>query len=194
MTMILEPEARLTPERRRLGQNRARQTVDQLTAPRERQREARQYAEQWYQALLCWQVEHSRVPTPAVTYSGFADRWGYVTTLGEVLPDQATMLRLPTGQYLEGEVAQIITRMGLSTAKETRESGRLLDALRRPEARKPESLLRAGASWARDASRMAAWGLAVLSLAVVLRDEQAEAHLVYCRQVMGHPDKMEGDE
>ena len=70
--------------------------------------------------------------------------------------------------------------MQRSSTFETSENGHLLDALRDPTQRKPESLLREDGRWMRQTSP--AWALAVLSLAVVLRDGYAGQYLPYCRR------------
>lgn len=186
MTLVLTPEATLPmpPERRRYV-SRGRQSTQALTLPREQAREARQYAQRWYVALSDWQVERALVRIPAVSYAGFADRWGYVSTLGEFLPDQCTMLELPIGQHLEGEVGQIISTMQASSVTATRQCGDLLHLIRTPGSRKPDSLLNGAGQWQPDAPRMAAYALACLSLAVVLRDTRAEFYLPYLRGVAG---------
>ena len=180
MTLTLEAPS-MPPERRR-PRLQLRQAAQQQ---RTHATQARQYAELWYQALLAWEVEHGSVPVPRNNYTDFRNRMhGGISTLGEFLPAQATMLILPSGEYLEGEVSQMIKAMQRSSTFETSENGHLLDALRDPTQRKPTSLLREGDRWERDAPRMAAWALAVLSLAVALRDEHAGQYLAYCRRVM----------
>ena len=178
-------EAPLTPERRR-PRLQLRQAAQQQ---RTHAQQARQYAERWYQALLAWKVEHGSVPVPRNNYTDFRNRMhGGISTLGEFLPTQATMLILPSGEYRETEVAQIISAMQASSAFETSENGHLLDALRNPGQRKPSTLLRENGGWQPDASRHAAWALAVLSLASALRDTHAGQYLPYCRRVMDRPD------
>ena len=143
--------------------------------------QARAYAQQWYAALLAWEVETPRMVRPLVSYQAQRDhREGNLSTLGEFLPDQKCMLSLPNGQHLEGEVSQIINRMMLSGALEAAENGHLLDSLRDPTQRKPEGLLRPDGRWQRQTSP--AYALAVLSLAVQLRDGMAVQYLGYCRR------------
>ena len=147
--------------------------------------QARQYAELWFQALLAWKVEHGRVLVARNNYTDFRNRMhGGISTLGEFLPAKATMLILPSGEYLEGEVSQIIKTMQRSSTFETSENGHLLDALRDPTQRKPSTLLREDATWGPRSGEMAGWALAVLSLAVALRDTQAGQFLPYFRRVM----------
>ena len=175
--MTLTLEAPLTPERRR-PRLQLRQAAQQH---RTHAQQARAYANLWYLALLAWKVEHGRVLVAKNNYTDFRNRMhGGISTLGEFLPAQATMLILPSGEYLEGEVSQMIKAMQRSSTFETSENGHLLDALRDPTQRKPETLLREDGRWMRQTCP--AWALAVLTLAVQLRDEAADQHIGYCRR------------
>lgn len=125
MTALLL-EAPLTPERRR-----PRLQLRQLAQERRTHaQEARQYAELWYQALLAWRVEYGRPRVPVISYQAMRDHRQGISTLGEFLPDRPNHLRLPSGDYLETEVGQIISTMLTSSAFEVSENGHLLDALR----------------------------------------------------------------
>ena len=168
----------MPPERRRYARVLERELARE---ERTHAQQARAYAQLWYLALLAWEVEHGRVLVARNNYTDFRNRMhGGISTLGEFLPDQATMLNLPSGQYRETEVGQIISTMMQSGAFETSENGHLLDALRDPSQRKPEGLLRPDGTWQRQTSP--AYALAVLSLAVQLRDGMAVQYLSYCRR------------
>ena len=177
----------MPPERRRYARMHDRQTAQEA---RTHAQQARAYAELWYQALLAWEVEHPRVLVSSVRYGAFRPQSAPsdIEMIGSSLPDQPSYLNLPSGQYRETEVGQIISAMMQSGAFETSENGHLLDALRDASQRKPATLLRENAAWQPDAPRHAAWALAVLSLAVALRDTQAGQYLSYCRRVMDRPD------
>ena len=177
----------MPPERRRYARMHDRQTAQEA---RTHAQQARAYANLWYLTLLAWEVEHPRVLVSSVRYGAFRlqSAPSDIEMIGSSLPDQPSYLNLPSGQYRETEVGQIISAMMQSGAFETSENGHLLDALRDPGQRKPGTLLREDGRWERDAPRMASWGLAVLALAVALRDTQAGQYMAYCRRVMERPD------
>ena len=143
--------------------------------------QARQYAQTWYAALLAWEVETPRAVRPAVSYQTIRDHREGISTLGEFLPEQKSMLSLPNGQHLEGEVSRIINRMMLSGAVETHRNAQLLDALRDATQHKSDSLLRPDGRW-RLWQISPAYALAVLSLAVTLRDALAAQYVGYVRR------------
>ena len=175
---LLTPEAPcMPPERRRAPRTEQRQEAQEA---RTHAQQARQYANLWYLALLAWEVVYPRPRVPIISYHAEHAHHHGLSTLGEFLPAQASSLRLPNGDFEQGEVSQIINTMMLSSTFETSENGHLLDALRDPRQRKPESLLREDGHWVRQTSP--GWALAVLSLAVHLRDEIAERYIGYCRR------------
>ena len=177
----------MPPERRRYARMHDRQTAQEA---RTHAQQARAYANLWYLTLLAWEVEHARVLVSSVRYGAFRPQSAPsdIEMIGSSMPDQPSYLNLPSGQYRETEVGQIISTMMSSTTFETSENGHLLDALRDASQRKPATLLREYGGWQPDAPRHAAWALAVLSLAVALRDTQAGQYLSYCRRVMDRPD------
>lgn len=177
----------MPPERRRYARMHDRQAAQEA---RTHAQQARAYAELWYLTLLAWEVEHPRVLVSSVRYGAFRPQSAPsdIEMIGSSLPDQPSYLNLPSGQYRETEVGQIISAMMQSGAFETSENGHLLDALRDASQRKPATLLRENGGWQPDAPRHAAWALAVLSLAVALRDIHARQYMAYCRRVMDRPD------
>ena len=59
--------------------------------------QARQHAQAWYAALLTWEVETPRAERPLVSYQAVRDHREGISTLGEFLPEQRSMLSLPNG-------------------------------------------------------------------------------------------------
>ncbi|GGS06803.1 hypothetical protein GCM10008960_36510 [Deinococcus sedimenti] len=156
--------------------NRGRDTIRRLTAQRTETRDARQYAEQWYQTLRTWDVHFPDV-LPKISYAAFRDQGAYdPLTMGEGGLPQKTYLRTPAGEISETEIGQLITDMTTSTIPETMQLGRMLDRLRRHEHARMESLLR-GTSWSQNRENALRYAVAVLTLAVRLGDVHAERPL-----------------
>ncbi|GGK11469.1 hypothetical protein GCM10008955_00890 [Deinococcus malanensis] len=167
-----------TPKTKRpLGLTRAHQQVKKLTSLRQEQRDTRQYAEAWYQALRGWQVIYPTVTTPSISYAAFRAS-GSVETLtsGEVSPFLPTYLSTPSGELSEAQVARAITEMTLSRIPGTVQLGRMLDRLRHQDNGSMESLLR-GTAWSQHKERALRYAVAVLTLAVRLDDVEAERPL-----------------
>ena len=173
----------MPPERRRYARMHDRQTAQEA---RTHAQQARAYANLWYLTLLAWEVEHPRVLVSSVRYGAFRPQSAPsdIEMIGSSLPDQPSYLNLPSGQYRETEVGQIISAMMSSSTFETSENGHLLDALRDPTQRKPDTLLNEAGQWAPRSGDLAGWALACLALAVALRDVQAGQYMAYCRRVM----------
>ncbi|GGN44197.1 hypothetical protein GCM10010842_32440 [Deinococcus daejeonensis] len=154
--------------------NRGRDTIRRLTAQRTETRDARQYAEQWYQTLRTWDVHFPDV-LPKISYAAFRDQGAYdPLTMGEGGPPQKTYLRTPAGEVSETEVGQIISDMTLSTMPDTVLLGRMLDRLRRHDNGCMAALLRPDGRWERNREAAMRYALAVLTLAVRLGDVHAE--------------------
>ncbi|GGR34052.1 hypothetical protein [Deinococcus ruber] len=125
-----------------------------------------------------------------MSYTGFRPGGFEISTLAELNgPSQPTFLSLPCGERSESEVAQVISMMKASAAHDRRDAGRVLDRLRDPRSGVPASLLREDGKWQRDAPRHAGYAVAVLTLAVALRDPLAEVLLPVCRNVMQRVEK-----
>lgn len=175
MTMTL-PEVKMPRKKPTITINRGRDTIRRLTAQRTETRDARQYAEQWYQTLRTWDVHFPDV-LPKMSYAAFRDQGAYdPLTMGEGGPPQKTYLRTPAGEISETEIGQIITDMTLSTLSDTVLLGRMLDRLRRHDNACMESLLR-GTSWSQNRESAIRYAVAVLTLAVRLGDVHAERPL-----------------
>lgn len=175
MTMTL-PEVKMPRKKPTITINRGRDTIRRLTAQRTETRDARQYAEQWYQTFRTWDVHFPDV-LPKMSYAAFRDQGAYdPLTMGEGGPPQKTYLRTPAGEISETEIGQIISDMTLSTLPDTVQLGRMLDRLRRHEHACMESLLR-GTSWSQNRESAIRYAVAVLTLAVRLDDVHAERPL-----------------
>ncbi|SMB93292.1 hypothetical protein SAMN00790413_01920 [Deinococcus hopiensis KR-140] len=163
---------------RPLGVTRARQTVQKLTGRRREAKEARAYAECWYQAIRAWKVRTVQLPSPGDgRYQ--PDDLDFLT-LGMGGPITATYLQTPIGDCTEHEVATVIKELLGSGVPDHRAIGQLLDRLRGTY-RTPVTLLRECGRWQPDMARHAAYAVAVLTLAVRLGDGHAEAPLARAR-------------
>ncbi|WP_146202741.1 hypothetical protein [Deinococcus irradiatisoli] len=120
---------------------------------------------------------------PKMSYAQYRPGWEPESTLGEGGPAKATVLRTPIGEVNEAEVGRIITRMAESGVREARAAGLLLERIRGGSVT-PLKLLKPDGRWERDAPRNAAYAIAVLTMAVQLRDGAAEQYLPYCRRIM----------
>lgn len=153
----------------------------QRPSPRQAQRDARQYAEAWYQALKAWRVVVPPVLTPVIRYGGgWSDP---ITTMGDGAPDRPSGLELPSGTAREVEVGRLISTWAASPIPAQRELGQLLHGLR--SGRGMNSLIHhSGRGWADPSERAQTYAVAVLTLAVNLGDQEADAqlqHLVFAR-------------
>lgn len=165
------PEApqRPAPGRQRLRLS-PRQTVEALTSGRQATREARGYAEVWYQALRKWRVfdgDTVRVSRGSSSASrmrvvGVGNWGGSAGAFGSYLAAEA-MLSTPVGGLPVTRVALAITDQG----------SRELERIRAGQG--PESLIHQnGRGWNGESAR--AYAAAVLALAAALGDEQARIH------------------
>jgi hypothetical protein len=165
----------MTPERRRLGQTRTRETVQQLTAPREQNRAARLYAQQWYVALRAWDVREVKIP---YSFHYDTDESGpELLTAASGARKPTRYLQTPAGEYTEGEVGAIITQMTLSGTVEAVQLGKMLDRLRHERNTCMIGLLREDGRWERNREAASRYAVAVLTLAVRLRVQEAEQPL-----------------
>lgn len=141
------------------------------------------YAEAWYAALRAWDVRHPEV-VPGISYAPFRPEGAPpVSTLGECGPVRPTALLTPMGEVREVEAARLITEMAASPIPDRRAAGGLLERVRCAFTA-PASLLRENGTWASPRGRMAAYAVAVLTLAVALGDRDAEPALVYAMAVL----------
>lgn len=142
---------------------------------------ARQYAELWFQALRRWKVREVDVPSArqgSATYATEVEFYG--VALGGT--QRAHYLTTPFedaegGEMLsEREVGAAITAMTLAGVPETVQLGKMLERLRTHPHCTPASLERER-GWAYPRERTVRYAVAVLTLAVRLRDPRAEQYL-----------------
>ncbi|GGR31366.1 hypothetical protein [Deinococcus ruber] len=170
--------------------NRSRYVAkSHAVTPKTHARQAQEYAEAVYQSLRQWSVYEVRDVIPKISYAAFREDFGeeLISTLGAGGDPLPTRLRLPHADVNEVSAGQIISRMQASHSYDRQALGNLLDKLR-SSARTPATLIRPEGGWERNAPYHATWAVAVLTLAVELRDPKAELFLPYCRRVMGRPD------
>ncbi|AFZ66082.1 hypothetical protein [Deinococcus peraridilitoris] len=135
---------------------------------------ARLYAEFWYRALRTWDVREVKTPS-AYSLSTSYHYEREFDTLGQCGPERVTYLRTPIGEYTEREVGRQISLMVRYGTPETVQLGRMLERIRGDVA--PQSLVREGGRWITPTERAVRYGVAVLTLAVRLRDGSAESAL-----------------
>lgn len=152
-----------------------REVTQALTLPREQHREARHYAQAWYDALRLWDT-YETVLDGTFRYEDYG-RPADMTLLGSNRPAPVVYLRLPDGDYDEGSVGLAITQMMREGTPETQALGRLLDKLRHERSVCPASLLREDGTWERHRESVTRYAVAVLTLAVRLRVAAAEKPL-----------------
>lgn len=152
----------------------AREITAALTAGRREAKDARAYAESWYQALLAWEIREVKIP-----YSFHYDPEPDLEflTLGSNARTPARYLRTPEGEFTEGEVGTIITEMAAAGTVERKLLGKMLEKLRHERSNCPGSLLREDGRWHQNRERATRYAVAVLTLAVQLRVQAAEAPL-----------------
>lgn len=139
---------------------------------RDEQREARLYAECWYQALREWRIASYDVARPASSGRGTA----VLLTSGSVGPLEVNYLRTPLGREVgEVTVARTITTWEVSHIPAQRQHGDLLGRVVKGQAL--ASLIDSRGGWASPKERAVSYAVAVLTLAVSLRDSKAETHL-----------------
>lgn len=103
---------------RPLGVTRARQTVQKLTGRRREAKEARAYAECWYQAIRAWKVRTVQLPSPGDgRYQ--PDDLDFLT-LGMGGPITATYLQTPIGDCTEHKVGTVIKGLSGSSVPDHR--------------------------------------------------------------------------
>ncbi|SMB84676.1 hypothetical protein [Deinococcus hopiensis] len=167
-------EARAATAKQRAGRKKLtpRQTIQALTSGRTQAREARQYAERWYQALRGWDVREVEIPY-SFHYEPSEDGPEFLT-LGSNTPMPTRYLQTSAGEFTEGEVGTLITTMSRSPVPEQKQLGKMLDKPRHERQVCMASLVREGGRWKRHRERAVSYAIAVLTLAVQLRDEPAE--------------------
>lgn len=168
-----EDRAAARAQRRHL-KPRPREVTAALTSRREVARDARAYAESWYQALYWWTVREVKIPYSFHYEPGPELE---ISTLGSNVPAPTRYLRTPAGEFTEGEVGVLITQMAEAGTVESKQLGKMLDKLRHENSTCPASLLREDGSWHQNRERVTRYAVAVLTLAVRLRVQEAEAPL-----------------
>lgn len=166
-------ERQVARTQRRHLKPRPREVTSALTSRREVARDARAYAESWYQALYWWTVREVKIPY-SFHYEPSPEE---ISTLGSNVPAPTRYLRTPAGEFTEGEVGTIITEMAKAGTVESKQLGKMLDKLRHESSTCPASLLREDGSWHQNRERVTRYAVAVLTLAVRLRVQEAEAPL-----------------
>ena len=148
-------------------------------SPRQAQRDARQYAEAWYQALREWKQASYEVPAP--TGSG---RGGAVL-LTSGTPGMITCYYLvtPLGRAVTAtEAGRLISTWEASPLPAQRQMGVLLNRVRMGGGL--ASLSQPGGGWHQHREQAQAYALAVLRLAVSLGDDRAESALATLESVV----------
>ncbi|MVN86832.1 hypothetical protein GO986_08655 [Deinococcus sp. HMF7620] len=193
MTLTLPAEVPMSQQprtKRPLGVTRARQQAQQVAQPRAAARAARDYAEQWHQALKAWKTRVPQVVLPLLRYGpgGSFD----LSTLGEHLPDLPSSLVTPMGEVRETEVADIIKTMLDSGIPDTSATGGFLERYRRGHTT-PASLTDPRGGWEFPKPRSVAYAVACLSLATRLGDKHPDLprHLATCRAALRAEDVAE---
>lgn len=181
--MTYTAEATMTKRSRPAYTTRARQTVQALTSGRTAQRQAREYAEAWYQALRRWDVRMYEVAKEASSGGGSA----VLLTSGSVGSREAWYLVTPTDArtITEVETARTISLWEASSIPAQEKAGDLLRRIR--EGVSPVSLCDERGGWASPRQRSMAYAVAVLTLAVTLGDREAETHLLRLRKSVDSP-------
>ena len=152
----------------------AREVTAALTSRRQQAKDTRAYAESWYQALYWWIVREVKIPYSFHYEPGPELE---ISTLGSNVRAPTRYLRTPAGEFTEGEVGTIITEMAEAGTVESKQLGKMLDKLRHENSTCPASLLREDGSWHQNRERVTRYAVAVLTLAVRLRVQEAEAPL-----------------
>ncbi|WP_019584700.1 hypothetical protein [Deinococcus apachensis] len=142
----------------------------------------RDYAEAWYQALRAWDMREVKIPYSFHYEPGESDL--DFLTLGSNVRTPTRYLQTPAGEFTEGEVGVVITTMSRAPLVEQMQLGKMLDKLRHTPDTTPVSLLREDGRWHQNRERVARYAVAVLTLAVQLRDEGAEGPLRYAKAVL----------
>lgn len=151
-----------------------REVTAALTPGRREAKEARAYAESWYQAFLIWDVREIKIP-----YSFYYEPRSELDfiTLGSNVLLPTRYLQTPAGEFTEGEVGSSITEMAEAGTVERKLLGKMLDKLRYERSNCPASLLREGGRWHQNRKRATRYAVGVLTLAVHLRVQGAETPL-----------------
>ncbi|SMB93340.1 hypothetical protein [Deinococcus hopiensis] len=175
-------EARAATAKQRAGRKKLtpRQTIQALTSGRTQAREAREYAERWYQALRGWDVREVEIPY-SFHYEPSEEGLEFLT-LGSNVRAPTRYLQTPIGEFTEGEVGALITTMSRSLVPEQKQLGKMLDKLRHERHNCMARLLREDGRLHQHPERAVRYAVAVLTLAVQLRDEKAEAPLHVMQQ------------
>ncbi|KQR00078.1 hypothetical protein [Deinococcus sp. Leaf326] len=152
----------------------AREVIAALTAGGREAKDARAYAESWYQALLAWEIREVKIP-----YSFHYDPEPELDfiTLGSNARTPTRYLRTPAGEFTEGEVGVCITEMAAAGTVERKLLGKMLEKLRHERANCPGRLLHEDGRWHQHREWVTRYAVAVLTLAVQLRVLEAEAPL-----------------
>lgn len=174
-------EARAATAQQRAARKKLspRETIAALTVGRTQAREARQYAEAWYQALRAWDVREVTIPH-SFHYEPSEDGPEFLT-LGSNAPLPTRYLQTPIGEFTEGEIGALITTMSRSPIPEQKQLGKMLDKLRHERGTAMATLLQGGSSWHQNRERAVRYAVAVLTLAVQVRDEAAQAPLAFAQ-------------
>jgi len=162
--------------KRPIGVSRGRQQIEKLTAQRTERRDTRLYAEGWYNALYMWDVREEKVLS-SFHYEPHSEV--EFLTSGDA-PAPIRYLKMPVGEFTEGEVGSIITQMEESPVPETKQLGKMLGRLRREQSTCMGSLLR-GRAWSQNRESAVRYAVAVLTLAVRLGDVHAERPLQHVK-------------
>ncbi|RJF71696.1 hypothetical protein D3875_09055 [Deinococcus cavernae] len=102
--------------------------------------------------------------------------------IGSNKPTLAVYLTTPAGEFDEASVGQLISDMARYGTVETRLLGKMLHKLRHTPETCPASLLRKSGAWHQNREQATRYALAVLTLAVQLRVQEAEHPLKHMHQ------------
>lgn len=152
-----------------------REVTAAITAGRQQAREARLFANDWYQALLAWETREVKLGG-SFHYEDH-DTPPDLLLVGSNRPLPTVYLMTPAGEFDEANVGRLITEMARQGTVETQQLGQMLDRLRHQPENCMASLLREDNRWERNRERAVRYAVAVLTLAVALRVQEAEAPL-----------------
>ncbi|UQN06309.1 hypothetical protein [Deinococcus sp. QL22] len=155
--------------------------VREFISERNKQQAARAYAEQWYQSLRAWKLVFGEAAVMSVSYAAFRNSGGDgISTLGEGGTPSPTTLITPMGEVGEGETGRTITTLEYAGTPDAARLGRRLKAIRGGTSM--ATLVDERGGWASPKERAMEYAVAVLTLAVRLRDPHAEIHLFHLQK------------